>query len=206
MIAYKSIDQDLAWLRKRSQEVDFTNKDFMEDIKILKSFCLEEDVFAMAAIQLGIDKRIIYLKNTDLEKIEDQTVDENIVLINPTILKREGIAWYYESCQSCLDNVGLVLRPYSLLVSYYDIEGKVQERDFIGFPAVVLSHELDHLDGILHIDKALHIYDMKVEERKELRKQYPYHVFSKEGDFEILEKEYTKMYKHNKLRMENVYA
>ena len=67
---------------------------------------------------------------------------------------------------------------------------------FEGFPATVFSHEYDHLDGILHMDKALEVLVMEKEERKEFRKEHPYEVFSKDGDFLELEKGHGKRSKN----------
>ena len=199
MISYKSIDKDLDWLRKVSKKVDIGKEDISKEVATLKEFCEQDDVFAMAAIQLGFDKRIVYVKNTDLEKVNDKEWNEDFILVNPVILKREGLSWFWEAYRSCLDNMGLVFRPYRLVISYYDVDGVSHEKEFVDFPAVVLSHELDHLDGILHIDKSLHIYDMIQEERKLFREKHPYHIFHKTGDFLSLEKEYKEKYKNHLL-------
>ena len=72
----KKIDKDLEWLRKVSREIDVAKEDLTEDIKVLEEYCLSHGVFAMAAIQLGIDKRIVYIKNTRLDKVEDDGWNE----------------------------------------------------------------------------------------------------------------------------------
>ena len=192
----KKIDKDLEWLRKVSKEVDVAKDDLTEDIKILEDYCLSHGVFAMAAIQLGIDKRIVYIKNTRLDKVEDDNWNEGTILINPVIKKREGLTQYWEACASCLDNTGLVLRPYKILIHYVDLLGKKHQKTFTGFPATVFSHEYDHLDGILHMDKAIDLKVMTKEERKEFRKTHDYEVFHKTGDFLELEKEYGKRSKN----------
>ncbi len=188
----KKIDTDLEWLRQISQEVDLSTDDISEDLKILEEYCLGHGVFAMAAVQLGIPKRLVYIKNTDLDKIDDEEWNEATVLVNPVIKNREGLTQYWEACASCLDNMGLVLRPYRIEIEYLDINGKLCEMIFEGFPATVFSHEYDHLDGILHMDKALEVIEMDKEERKEFRKEHPYEVFSKDGDFLELEKGHGK--------------
>lgn len=190
------IDKDLEWLKKVSKEVDLKKDDLKEDIKTLEDYCLSHGVFAMAAIQLGIDKRIVYIKNTRLDKVEDESWNEGTVLINPVIKKREGLTQYWEACASCLDNTGLVLRPYKILIQYVDLFGKKHQKTFKGFPATVFSHEYDHLDGILHMDKAIDLKVMTKEERKEFRKTHGYDIFHKEGDFLELEKEYEKRNKN----------
>lgn len=184
------IDKDLEVLRKVSRVVDIGKDDLTEDIKILEEYCLSHGVFAMAAIQLGIDKRIVYIKNTRLDKVDDDNWNEGTILVNPVIKKREGLTQYWEACASCLDNTGLVLRPYKMLIYYVDLNGKKHQKTFKGFPATVLSHEYDHLDGILHMDKAIDLKVMNKEERKEFRKTHEYEVFTKTGDFLELEKEY----------------
>ena len=192
----KKIDKDLEWLRQVSKEVDLGTEDISEDLKVLEEYCLGHGVFAMAAVQLGIPKRLVYIKNTDLDKIEDEEWNEATVLVNPVIKRREGLTQYWEACASCLDNMGLVLRPYLVEIEYFDINGNKQQMTFEGFPATVFSHEYDHLDGILHMDKALEVLVMDKEERKEFRKEHPYEVFSKDGDFLELEKGYGKRLKN----------
>lgn len=192
----KKIDKDLAWLRQVSKEVDLGTEDISEDLKALEEYCLVHSVFAMAAVQLGIPKRLVYIKNTDLDKIEDEEWNEATVLVNPVIKRKEGLTQYWEACASCLDNMGLVLRPYLVEIEYFDINGNKQQMTFEGFPATVFSHEYDHLDGILHMDKALEVLVMDKEERKEFRKEHPYEVFSKDGDFLELEKGHGKRLKN----------
>jgi len=192
----KKIDKDLEWLRQVSKEVDLGTEDISEDLKVLEEYCLGHGVFAMAAVQLGIPKRLVYIKNTDLDKIEDEEWNEATVLVNPVIKRREGLTQYWEACASCLDNMGLVLRPYLVEIEYFDIKGNKQQMTFEGFPATVFSHEYDHLDGILHMDKALEVLVMDKEERKEFRKEHPYEVFSKDGDFLELEKGHGKRLKN----------
>ena len=74
----KKIDKDLEWLRQVSKEVDLGTEDISEDLKVLEEYCLGHGVFAMAAVQLGIPKRLVYIKNTDLDKIEDEETYQSI--------------------------------------------------------------------------------------------------------------------------------
>ncbi len=192
MVEVKTIENDLEWLRKVSKLVDLKKDNISGDIKILEDYCLNNEVFAMAAIQLGIDKRLIYIKNTDLKKVDDDEWNEATILINPVIRKQIGLTKYWEACASCLDNMGLILRPYKVLINYIDIKGKKHQKTFKGFPATVFSHEYDHLDGILHMDKALELKVMNAEERKEFRKTHDYEIISKDGKFLELEKKWQK--------------
>ena len=129
-----TIKDNEKFLRQISKPVDFNDKNLKKDIEILHDFCKDNEVMAMAAIQLGIPKRIIYLKNTDLNIISrmqenketetDKNYNEARVLINPIIKGRTGLTEYWEACASCLDNMGLVKRPYKIVLEYQDIEGR----------------------------------------------------------------------------------
>jgi peptide deformylase len=192
-----TIQDNEPFLRQISSSVDIKNdKELMNDIDILDQFCKENNVMAMASVQLGIPKRIVYLKNTNLDiinKIQNNSNSEEIenynekkVLINPTILKREGLTEYWEACASCLDNMGRVLRPYKIELEYYDIDGNQEVETFEGFESTVLSHELDHLDGILHIDIAEEVIEMPANERKIWRQSHEYKIYQKDGDYDSL--------------------
>lgn len=192
-----TIADDLKFLRQISKEVNILNdKELINDIKVLDEYCKEHDVMAMAAVQLGIAKRIVYLKNTNLDIIKKMQVDKESkeerqynecrVLINPVIVNREGLTEYWESCASCLNHCGRVLRPYKIEVEYYDINGKLQRDSFIGFESTVLSHEMDHLDGILHMDIAEEVKYMPQKERKVWRQTHEYKIYSKTQSFDQL--------------------
>ena len=189
MIKAITINDNEPFLRQISKEVDLNDPELQNDIDILDEYCKENEVMAMASVQLGIPKRLIYLKNTNLDLInkaqknelsdEEQKYNEARVLINPVIIERIGLTRYWENCASCLDNMGLVERPYKIVVEYLDIEGNLHKDIFEGFESTVLSHEMDHLDGILHMDIALEIKNMPKEERKIFRQNHGYEILSK---------------------------
>lgn len=192
-----TIANGMDFLRQRSVEVDIENdKDLKDDIKKLEEYCLSHDVMAMAAVQIGVAKRLIYLKNTNIELINkinndemEDTFNEARVLINPVIIKREGLTEFWEACASCFDNCGRVLRPYKIKVEYYDIDNKKHVEDLVGFESTVFSHEYDHLNGILHMDVCEENMLMSREERKEFRKTHDYEIIKTEGDYEELKEE-----------------
>ncbi len=181
----KTIENDEEYLRQISEEVSFEDDSYKEKIKLLEEFCNQTECFALAAIQIGIPKRIVYLKNTKLDvPLDDINYNESKVLINPKIISRKGKTKFWEACLSCLDNTGLVVRPYEIIVNYYDINGLEHEEKFEGFESTVLSHELDHLDGILHMDVAEEVLQMNAEERKIFRETHPYEIISKDCEYE----------------------
>lgn len=178
-IKYKTIEHDLDYLRQVSKEVDLDCDDYKKDVAVLKKYAsMDDNLLALASVQIGIPKRLVYVKKTDLSKFEDSNWDEQIVMINPVILKEEGLTRYWETCASCLDNMGLVERPYRIEVEYFDENKKKHREIFEGFSATVLCHEFDHLEGILHMDKALELKVMDVDKRIEFRKNHPYEIVS----------------------------
>lgn len=178
-----NIRDDEEFLRKISKPVNFTSDDIQKYIDILKEYSFSHSVYAMAAIQLGIDKRIVFIKSTD-EKGEINKEQEQYVMINPKIVSKKGKTEFWEACASGLDNVGLVERPYLIVVDYFNEKGKKQTKTFEGFSATVISHELDHLDGIFHMDRAKEVLVISKPERMEFRKTHSYVVISKDCDFE----------------------
>lgn len=185
-IKAKTIEHDLEYLRQVSKEVDLKDPNLKDDIKTLKEFFTTKPALAMASIQLGIPKRLIYIRNTQLKDSEED-IDEARILINPKIIKRKGHTRYWEACASCLDLMGLVDRPYEIELEYFLEDGTLKRETFTGFEATVFSHEYDHLDGILHIDRAVQVYDLPQDKRKEFRSLLPnegYEILSKDGEFE----------------------
>lgn len=102
----------------------------------------------LAAPQVGILKRIIVVDPHD-----DTT--GLVKLVNPEIIESDGEQIGIEGCLSIPNFNATVKRPEHLKVKYLDEEGNEKIWDAHGFPAEILSHEIDHLDGILFRDKAI---------------------------------------------------
>lgn len=74
-------------------------------------------------------------------------------LVNPEILKFGGIQRGAEGCLSCPGRSGIVARPKKMTVKAQDRTGESKLYKVDGFTAVAFSHEIDHLDGVLFVDK-----------------------------------------------------
>jgi peptide deformylase len=108
----------------------------------------------LAAIQVGVDKRIVTM---DLAKKDESRNPK--VYINPELLwASEERATYEEGCLSIPEYYEEVERPAQVRVRYTDLEGKEQELEANGLLATCLQHEIDHLNGVLFID---HISKLK---------------------------------------------
>ena len=77
-------------------------------------------------------------------------------------------------------------------MEYLDINGNKHIEIFEGFEATVLSHEYDHLDGVLHMDIADEVLKMSVEEMQKFRLEHGYNIVSKTGNYEELMKKMVK--------------
>ena len=181
-----TIENNEDFLRQISTDVDFKTDDYNEWIEELKDYCQNNAVYALALVQIGIPKRMIYFRNTtsDMTKNKDSNYDESTVLINPVIIGAKGHTRFIERCASCLDYVATVDRPYSVEVEYYDVNGNKVHETFEGFKATVFSHEYDHLNGILHIDLSDDVREMTWVETKTYREKHPYEVLSKDDQFD----------------------
>jgi len=102
----------------------------------------------LAAPQVGISKRVV---------VVDLSVGENkealYVLINPTIVLTEGESVCEEGCLSVPDIKEKVARPYKVVVRGLDLKGRPVEVEGEDLLARALCHEIDHLDGILFVEK-----------------------------------------------------
>lgn len=186
-IEAKTITNDLEYLRQVSEEVNLDDPNLKEYIATLKGYFSIRPALAMAAVQLGIPKRLIYIRNTNVHDLDNEETDEARILINPKIIRKIGHTRYWEACASCLDFMGLVDRPYEIEIEYYNEKGILEKKTFTGFEATVFSHEYDHLDGILHIDRAVQVYELPQESRKQFRQLLPndgYEIISEDGEFE----------------------
>ncbi len=110
----------------------------------------------LAAPQVGINKRlIVYNPNAgDDEPQENEKKKEFRPLINPEIISASGsVVSEKEACLSVPDYSANVKRYKQITIKALNIDGKKLEFDAEGIQAVILQHEIDHLDGILFIDR-----------------------------------------------------
>lgn len=179
----KTIKKDLPYLRQKSKKVNFDESDLYDNIDKVKEYTMTHDVWAMASIQLGIPMQIIYVKSFDPRQ-PGETDQQSLVLINPRIISKKGKTQYWEACASCMPYIGLVERPYEIKVEFQDLKGNKKLQTFVGFESTVISHELDHLNGVLHMDRAIKLKQLNKEQRIQLRKSEPYKVLSTDCEFE----------------------
>ena len=135
-------------LREKSLYVENVDK----DIQILMDDMLDTMYTApgigLAAIQVGIPKRVIVL---DIKQKEGQK--NPIYLVNPEIIeKSKNNSTYEEGCLSVPGQFAEIDRPDKCHVKYLDYYGEKKEIKAEGMLATCIQHEMDHLEGILFID------------------------------------------------------
>lgn len=133
-------------LRQISKPVDRIDKKLQHFLKDMAETMYAEDGVGLAAPQVGVLKRVVVIDVGDeLGLLE---------LINPVITKREGSVVSGEGCLSVPDFEGEVERAESVECEFTDRTGQRMVLNASGLLAVCIQHELDHLDGILFVDKA----------------------------------------------------
>ncbi len=134
-------------LRKRAKEVSEINDHIRMILDDMLETMREKNGSGIAAPQVGILKRM-FIAEADGELIE---------LINPVILETDGVKAEDEGCLSVPGMIGTVERPTYIKMKGLNRDGEEVVYEGTGFLPIVLSHEYDHLDGILYIDKAKNI-------------------------------------------------
>ena len=148
MTIRKIITEPDPTLKKISEPVD---KVGIEEQKLMDDM-LETMYYAkgigLAAIQLGLPKRIVVM---DLSK--DEKKKEPMYFVNPVIKnKNSDLSRYEEGCLSVPDQFAEIDRPRSCEVEYLDYNGEKKFLKTSGLLATCIQHEIDHLNGVLFID------------------------------------------------------
>ncbi len=154
MEKYKIITYKNELLRKKSEEVkniDSSIKKFIED---MYSVMYKYNGIGLAAIQIGVPKRII-IADLSRYEFEDKFIKKiNVALINPVIVEtseREEIDT--EGCLSVPKKSIDVKRKFWIVVKGYTIDEKEITMKLYDLPARVVQHEIDHLEGVLILDR-----------------------------------------------------
>lgn len=113
----------------------------------MKDTVKKEQGAGLAAPQVGVLRRVVVV---DVE-------EGYFEFINPVIVSQKGEQTGWEGCLSVRGKSGIVSRPMKVKLAYQDRNGEKYFLQAKGFFARAICHELDHLDGILYIDKATHI-------------------------------------------------
>ena len=138
-------------LRKKSREVTNVNDRIITLLEDMAETMYENEGVGLAAPQVGILRKVIVID-----------VGEGLLkLINPEIIEKNGETVDVEGCLSLPNRAGKVKRPKYVKVKYLDLKGNEQILEGEGLLARALCHEIDHLNGILFIDKVIEEIDVE---------------------------------------------
>ena len=147
MAIRKILTEPDPFLRQKSHEVygvDDETRKLMDDM--LDTMYAAPGI-GLAAIQVGITKRIIVI---DTSKEEEK---KPLYFVNPKIIiKSKNNSTYEEGCLSVPGQFAEIERPDKCHINYLDYNGNSQELKAVGLLATCIQHEIDHLEGILFID------------------------------------------------------
>ncbi len=135
-------------LRQKSIPVEGVDKDMQKLMDDMLETMYAAPGIGLAAIQVGVPKRIIVL---DIQQKEGQK--NPLFFVNPEIIeKSKNLTTYEEGCLSVPGQFAEIDRPDQCHIKYLDYDGNKKEMKAEGMLATCIQHEMDHLEGILFID------------------------------------------------------
>jgi peptide deformylase len=136
-------------LRWKSKPVTEINDDLRRVVAEMFELMYAAKGIGLAANQVGLPYRLFIL-NLSADPAQK---DEEVVFINPEILKRKGSAEGEEGCLSFPGMYGQVKRAAKIVIEAFDLKGECFEYSLDELAARAAQHETDHLDGVLFIDR-----------------------------------------------------
>ncbi len=133
---------------KKLKKVDASTQKLIDDM--LETMRAANGL-GLAAPQIGVSLRVLTIEVP--EDKEDPHSGEQVILVNPEIVKAEGEQFGEEGCLSIPGYVGMVRRAMRVSVKGFNRKGKEVKVNGEGLLARALQHEIDHLDGILFTDR-----------------------------------------------------
>ena len=148
MTVRKILTEPNPFLRQKSKPVDKVDDSVRELMDDMLETMYKAPGIGLAAIQIGVPKRIIVL---DISKNPEKK--EPMYFVNPEIVSSsKNDATYEEGCLSVPGQFAEIDRPDKCHVKYLDYNGETKELKAEGLLATCIQHEIDHLEGILFID------------------------------------------------------
>lgn len=151
-------------LKKKSQIVQDFGKEFHQFLDDMYETMLVKNGVGLAAIQVGVELRalLVNIPREDGKQYQDDLLE----IVNPQILQREGEILFQEGCLSVPNFYEDVRRFDQIKLSYQNRFGEEKILDAQGYLAVAIQHEIDHLDGILFVDR------LSLMKRKKFEKEF----------------------------------
>lgn len=134
-------------------ESEFNSAWLNELAAAMQATMLERNGVGIAAPQVYVSKRVIIVASRSNPRYPDAPEMDAVVMVNPEILEQSEVTVLgEEGCLSVPNERGQVTRAETIKVQYFTLQGELVETIFHGFPARIVQHEIDHLNGILFVD------------------------------------------------------
>jgi len=151
-------------LKEKSRSIDKFDQELHKLLDAMYETMIGSNGIGLAAIQVGHAKRALILNIPD--ENDEQSIDMLIEMINPVITQTSGVTTYQEGCLSVPSFYEDVERHENIVVNYQDRDGNTKVIEADGLLSIAIQHEMDHLEGILFIDK------LSYSRRKKFEKEY----------------------------------
>lgn len=150
----QSGNSTLRQISKPIVKIDKRVKNLINDLKDTLAIQKDPEGVGLAAPQIGVNLRVFYAKYKNLELL---AINPEIIAVNSTKYKvrQTKRSEILEGCLSLPHYYGPLKRGSYVKLKYLDENGKEVVEEFNGFNAQIILHEIDHLDGILFIDRLL---------------------------------------------------
>lgn len=120
----------------------------------MQATMLEKNGVGIAAPQVYVSKRVIIVASRPNPRYPEAPNMDAVVMVNPEILSfSDETCLGEEGCLSVPDERGQVMRAQRVAVRYFTLQGKKVETILEGFPARIVQHEVDHLNGVLFVER-----------------------------------------------------
>ena len=151
-------------LKEISKEVTSFNEDLHTLLDAMYPMMIDTNGIGLAAIQVAHPIRALILNIPDEEG--EQAIENLLEIINPVITHKEGETVYQEGCLSVPKFYEDISRYEYITINYQDRDGNTKTLEADGLLSIAIQHEIDHLEGILFIDK------LPYGRRKKFEKEY----------------------------------
>lgn len=139
---------------RRVEAIDDTIRELITDL--VDTMEAGPGSVGVAAPQIGVTLRVCVVDVTKNRHGKENN-HGRLLMVNPEITARTGSAFMREGCMSVPDYTGDVERATEVTVRFADPDGTEREITASGFEAVAIQHEMDHLDGVLFLDRIVSI-------------------------------------------------
>jgi len=151
-------------LKEKSIKVTKFDDKLFDLLDSMYDIMMESNGIGLAAIQVAHAKQVLIL---NIPNENDEQLKENLLeIINPVIVEKSGETTYQEGCLSVPKFYEDIKRYEKITLKYQDRHGEHKELEADGLLSIAIQHEIDHLNGILFIDK------LSYSRRKKFEKEY----------------------------------